>query len=162
MGLLAVHYIIFYEVKMCKFIMTVCGPDCQKGGLPVSHYHIVTGSVTQLWLLWAVSLELSAEHLPPSSEKIKNELTLKFITILHLWWRLESIWNLQECVRCCSALMLRSLHQVLTREAVSRRIILNIYLFIYLFCFFVWLFTVGCRTWVKRGVSVGEKMLYRK
>jgi len=45
MGLLAVLYIVFYEVKRCKYIMTVCGSDCQKGGLPVSHYHVVTGSV---------------------------------------------------------------------------------------------------------------------
>jgi len=31
MGLLAVLYIVFCEVKRLKFIMTVCGSDCLKG-----------------------------------------------------------------------------------------------------------------------------------
>ena len=32
MDLLAVLYIVCYEVNKCKFIMTICGFDCQKGG----------------------------------------------------------------------------------------------------------------------------------
>jgi len=31
MGLLAVLPVVFYDVKRPKFIMTVCGSDCQKG-----------------------------------------------------------------------------------------------------------------------------------
>ena len=32
MGFLTVLYIVFYEVKSCKFIVTMRGSDCQKGG----------------------------------------------------------------------------------------------------------------------------------
>jgi hypothetical protein len=31
MDLLAVLLVVFYEVKRLKFMMTVCGSDCQEG-----------------------------------------------------------------------------------------------------------------------------------
>jgi hypothetical protein len=40
MGLLAVLLVVFYEVKRLKFIITVCGSDCQRGGTS-SHCHVV-------------------------------------------------------------------------------------------------------------------------
>ena len=45
MGFVTVLYFVFYEVERCKFIMTVCGSDCRKGGTS-SHYQVVTSSVT--------------------------------------------------------------------------------------------------------------------
>ena len=35
MGLLAIIHIVLCDVKRFKFIMTVCGPDCQKETLCV-------------------------------------------------------------------------------------------------------------------------------
>jgi len=31
MGILTILYIVLYEVERCKFMMPVCGSDCQKG-----------------------------------------------------------------------------------------------------------------------------------
>jgi hypothetical protein len=46
MGLLAVLPVVHYEVKKLKFIMTVCGSDCQMGeGLSVITM-LLTGSRT--------------------------------------------------------------------------------------------------------------------
>jgi hypothetical protein len=76
-----------------------------------------------------------------SSEKIM-ELELHYHTASLVAFGIYL--KLQECVSCCSASMLRSLHQVLKREAVSRSIILKISLL----CFFFFFFTVGCRAWI--------------
>ena len=42
MALLVVLYIVFCEVKRLKFMVTVCGSDCQKG--TPCHHHVVTAS----------------------------------------------------------------------------------------------------------------------
>jgi hypothetical protein len=64
-------------------------------------------------LLWAVSLEPEAEHISPSSEKIKNA------------------WNC-NCMTFCVSMMI-SLRQVLKRDAVSWCNILKISLCCVLF-----------------------------
>jgi len=67
MGLLAVIRIVLCEVKRLKFIMTVCGPDCQKG---TSCVQLALGP--NPLVLLTVSLGPEAGNLSPSRRNIKN------------------------------------------------------------------------------------------
>jgi len=95
MGLWTIIQIVLYEVQRLKLIITVCGPNCQKG--TSCHHHVVTVSgahpiVTVSSFPWSRNLK-TCLHLEEDKEYMGFNFVefCALITILYYLWLLKFI-----------------------------------------------------------------------